>query len=145
MKPESFAYAINRLSQPGFFEPRLVCIETPGFAGTGYVSLPSELLARSRWLGESVILEWLLESVALVMRAVLASDGYEHGSPLNDPALSLLEFEDLKFGRSLDVSKGEIQFMVRIQMRTQKTARGVFSAYQGGSLAAFGTLTAKEG
>lgn len=145
MKPEGFAYAINRLSQLGFFEPRLVCIETPGFSGTGYVSLPSELLARSRWLGANVLLEWLLESAALVMRAVLASDGYEHGSPLNDPALPLLEFEDLKLGNALDANKGEIQLVVRVQMRTQRTARGVFSAYQGGSLAAFGTLTAKEG
>lgn len=145
MKPESFAYAVNRLSQPVFFEPRLVCIETPGFAGTGYVSLPSELLARSRWLGGNVILEWLLESAAQVMRAVLASDGYEHGSPLNDPALSLMEFEDLKFGNTLDANKGEVQFVVRVQMRTQRTARGVFSAYQGGSLAVLGTLIAKEG
>lgn len=122
-----------------------MCIETPGFSGTGYVSLPSELLARSRWLGANVLLEWLLESAALVMRAVLASDGYEHGSPLNDPALPLLEFEDLKLGNALDANKGEIQLVVRVQMHTQRTARGVFSAYQGGSLAAFGTLTAKEG
>lgn len=145
MKPEGYAYANTGVGQPRLFEPRLVCIEVPGLAGTGYVSLPSEQLARSRWLGGNVLLEWLLESAALVMRAVLASDGYGHGSPLHNPALSLLEFEDLKFGNTLDANKGEIQFVVRVQMRTQRTARGVFSAYQGDSLAAFGTLTAKEG
>ncbi|MGZ8216806.1 hypothetical protein [Methylomagnum sp.] len=144
MKPESYAYANNGPGRPKFFEPRLVCIETPGFSGTGYVSLPSEQLARSRWLDGNVLLEWVLEGAVQVMRAVLASDGYQQGSPLRGSALSLMEFEDLKFGSALDAN-GEIQFVVKVQIRSRKTSRGVFSAYQGTALIAAGTLIAKEG
>lgn len=144
MKPENYAYTNIGVGQPRFLEPRLVCIEVPGLSGTGYVSLPSEQLARSRWLGYGVLLEWVLEGAVQVTRAVLASDRYERGLPPGDSTLSLMEFEKLEFGDTLDPN-GEIQFVVQIQTRSQALSRGVFAAYQGTAVVATGTILTKEG
>jgi hypothetical protein len=125
------------------FMPQLVCIETPGYSGTGYVTLPTEQLVRSRWLGNNILREWILEGAIQMVRAVLASDRHDRGSP-GDAALSLTEFEELEFGNPLDTSR-EIQFVVRIHTRFGGQARGIFAAYQGSVLVAAGKLSVREG
>lgn len=135
-----------QLAWPGLardFKPQLVCIETPGYSGTGYVNLPTEQLVRSRWLGNEILQEWILEGAIQIMRAVLASDRYDHGVPEN-AALSLMEFEELEFRNGMDTNR-EIQFMVRIHTRFGGLARGIFAAYQGSVLLAAGKLSVREG
>lgn len=136
----------TQLAWPGLarnFQPQLVCIEIPGYSGTGYVTLPTEQLVRSRWLGSDVLREWILEGAIQMMRAVLASDRHDRG-PSGDAALSLTEFEELEFGNPLDTNR-EIQFVVRIHTRFGGQARGIFAAYQGSVLVAAGKLSVREG
>lgn len=125
-------------------QPQLVCVDIPGYSGTGYVTVPTEQLVRSRWLGNDILQQWIMEGAIQTMRAVLAADRYGDESLPEHAVMSLAECEELDFRSSIDSSR-EIQFMVRIHTRFAGQARGIFKAYQGLSLVAAGRLSIREG
>jgi hypothetical protein len=142
MKPEKYANENFSPSRARCFESRLVCIETPGYSGTGYITLPAEQLVRCRWLGPDILREWVLEEVVQIMHAVLASDRHERG-PQKEALLSLTEFAELEFSEPVDMNR-EIQCQIRIHARLGGISLGIFVAYQGTDLIAAGKLIAQE-
>ncbi len=138
MRHENLAIENVRPAWIPYSMPRAVNIETPGYYGSGFISLPIRESIRDQWPSREVAKKLVLEEVAQVMGAVLASDIHD---PLSAKELGemLREFEEVEFKSPLDPSR-KVQIVVRIQTRYGAMARGIFVAFQNAHLIAAGKL-----
>lgn len=138
MKPECYAAEDTLPDSLPLPTLQAIHIEVPGHYGTGYVVLPLDKPFRNRWLGHNITETWTLEGAVQVMGAVLASDRYDPALP-EDLSRLHREFKDVEFKLPLDPSL-ELRIAVRIHIRFDSVAQGIFVASQGAALIAAGKL-----